>query len=819
MVRMTTLRALAASAALAVALAACGGGGGSSAPSPGMLPSTGTSSTSRFTSYLSVTLPPHTNGGTTSQAIGRKPLYIDTTTQNSALVASVTPLNPAAAAQYGTVTVCYNLYTNGVLNTGASGNYITTVVGTNLTQVQLGIPTPPGVDGFQITQYAGQCGSSIYSLPTPPPGTAGTGVLAQTPVTYATMTAGSANNINTAIGACFPQPVAPVTAASTCGTVGGGPTTLSASVTIANIAFGTLPIASPVREQGGFLIAAAGAQRIGVPIPLEALNAAGTVIPGLTNPTTPNGGAGPFPAGVTVTSNDATAHTTLYLVDATNGGIAQKAASNAAGLTIHEFNALSANTTTGLTNNCNASGAASCNDITFGGSTAVAGDPWVIVMAFDGTDASLVGSVTVTASAIISPATTATTITTTITPQSAVYTALTPGYADLAGPVAPLNMLQVGANNFFTDGTTVKIDGSATVSSAAGAKLAGLAYATWPNPTTQTTKFIYATDQGQAGSATVVASATDIASGVYSWVAPGLTGPLPVAAQAGAGNYYQFQAPVAVCQAQGVDGAYYLYVVDKTGAIFQLDIGLLGANDGNGFQLATNTVQLLTTGSTAVSPGTATFLGTAPAPAGSKGFLIADPGNNRIALVNTTVSPAAITAYATGAPFTGIFVSGTAVYATSTTGQVYYISGSGATPVSFGLTLGTAADGPVGPISSLTPTANLTLAPVIYGLQGSPKSFFDNTANFAPLTGAAYTALAAPYTILPFGGTKVFAAAVNAGVGLANDTNGAAITGAGVVKATGGLVVVPAGGAAAANVTPDSILFVDAAGKLRTLVR
>jgi hypothetical protein len=43
-----------------------------------------------------------------------------------------------------------------------------------------------------------------------------------------------------------------------------------------------------------------------------------------------------------------------------------------------------------------------------------------------------------------------------------------------------------------------------------------------------------------------------------------------------------------------------------------------------------------------------------------------------------------------------------------------------------------------------------------------------------------------------------------------------------LIKATGGIVVVPATATASAVVTPDSILFVDTAGtggKLRTIVR
>jgi len=834
--RQHTIRAAAALAVVgALALAGCGGGG--SAQSVGPLPAsqTGNTTTPGGTilgapaAYLTVTLPNTTSSTTSSTrrtvfSSARTPTYIDTTTKNSAIVASVTPQDPSEAAQYGNLTVCYNLYTNGSLNGGSSGNYITTPAvggaGVNVTQVQIAIPAPPGTDGFQITQYAGQCGTPApFTVPTAPPGVLGTSnILSQTPVTLAYMVPGVTNNLNIQIANCTP---APVPAGSPCpsGTGLGAPAVLAGSITVASIAFGgagnlttgVLPIASPVREQGGFLIAAAGAQRIGIPIPLEALNAGGTVIPGLTNPATPNGGAGPFPNGVTVTSNDATTHTKLFLVDATTGGIAQIAASNAAGLSIHEFNAISANTTTGLTNQCNLPAlTSSCNDNTNGGGTA--GDPWVIVMTFDGVDASIIGTVTVTATATING--TVQTITTTISPQSAVYTAGGTGYADVAAPAAPLNMLAQGATVYFTDGNTVKIDGTATVSSAVGTKLAGLAYATWPSAATQTTKYIYATDNAQASGS----SAVEVGSGVYSWVAGTLTAPLPVAAQAGSSNFLKFNKPLGVCQAQGPDLAYYLYVIDSAGAIWQLDLANLGNTDGNGFALSTNSVQLTTSG-TALSPGAATFLGTSPIAIGANtGCLIADPGNNRIALLNTVTG--AITPYASGQPFIGLALSGAAaVYATTTAGQIYYISGSGATPSSFGLTTGATADGPVGPISSLIPAASLTLAPTVYALQGKAGAFFDNTTAFTGLAGAAYSSLSWPYTILPFPGGKAFAAVPNAGLGLANDTNGAAVTGAGKVQAKGGLVVTAAGGAAAATVTPDSILFVDNGTALRTLVR
>jgi hypothetical protein len=829
--RLKTLRAVAVLAVTgALTLAGCGGGGGSVSPLPSS--NTGTTTTTTPTlpqtvagapaGYLSLTVPNQVSGVSAQGAqraifsAARKPTFIDTTTANSALVVSVTPFDPSEAAQYGNLTVCYNLYTGGTLAAKAPPNFTYTNAGNTVTTVTLAIPAPPGTDSFQITQYAGQCGSSPYTLPTPPPGSLGTtGILSQTPATLAYMNPGVANNLNAQIGGCPLQ-------TNPCPSLAGAPATLVSSIAVAGIAFGgsgnstsgALPIAAPVREQANFLLPAA-TKFIGIPIPLEGLNAAGVVIPGSNTPGAGNVGAGPIPQGVTVTWSDNSAHTKMYLVDATNGAIAQIAPNNTTGIKIHEFNALSTNTTLGLVNQCDLPALTStCNDNTAGGG--VAGDPWVIVLTFDGTDASIISSITVTATTTING--TAQTITTTVTPQSAVYTAAGTGYADVAAPAAPLNMLQQGANVFFTDGNTVKLDGTATVSSAVGTKLAGLAYATWPSPTVQTNKFIYATDNGQASGSVV----PETASGVYSWVAPGLTGPLPVAAQAGAGNYLKFNKPLGVCEAIGSDGAYYLYVIDSTGAIFQLDIGNLGANDGNGFQIASNTQQLTTTG-TALSPGTVTassFLGTAPiGGTGATGFLVADPGNNRIAMVNTTASPAVITTYASGQPFTGIYLTGTAVYATTTSGQIYYISGSGATPVSFGLTTGATADGPVGPIASLTPTANLTPTPTVYALQGKGGAFFDNTTNFTPLVGAAYSALAAPYTVAQFPGSKVFAAAPAAGVGLSNNTNAAAITGAGKVQATGGLVVFPAGTAAAATVTPDSILFVDGGTKLRTLVR
>ncbi len=112
-----TLRAIAALAVArsALALAGCGGGG-SSAPSVSPLPAsqTGVQSTRPVVTILgvlagclTVDTPEHDRRDVLDAvepcSARRQPTYIDTTTANSALVASVTPLNPAAAAQYGTL--------------------------------------------------------------------------------------------------------------------------------------------------------------------------------------------------------------------------------------------------------------------------------------------------------------------------------------------------------------------------------------------------------------------------------------------------------------------------------------------------------------------------------------------------------------------------------------------------------------------------------------------------------------------------------------------------------------------------------------------
>ncbi len=413
-------------------------------------------------------------------------------------------------------------------------------------------------------------------------------------------------------------------------------------MTVASVAFGTVPITNPVREQGGFL---ALNGRIGIPIPLEAKDASGAVIPGLTTVASPLGGAGMFPSGVTVTDGDASGHTSLFLVDATTGAIAQGPGTS---VTIHEFNVLNSNTVAGFSNVCG-TGAQSCSDTLVGGN---AGDQWVIVLTSDGTStATTPASVTVTAAATVANAALPTPITTTITPQAAVYSAGGTGYADLANPTAPAGMIVVGASNYFTDGNSVKIDGVAPGVATTATALGGLTWTTWPNATS----FIYAVGSAQAGAASV----TEQGSGLFAYNAA-LTTELPVSASAGANNFITFQNPVAVVQGLGAGtgaGHPYLYVVNQAGGIYRVDIS--SASETNpagigGFQEATNVLPLLSQSGTPLSPGTVKVLGTSALTGGQ--FLIGDPGNNRIAMVDATAgNTATITTWATCPGCTGLF--------------------------------------------------------------------------------------------------------------------------------------------------------------------
>lgn len=813
-VRLTSLRAAAVLAVFgALALAGCGGGGssksmlplpanGATAPAnnvPTMLTAGGQSVPA---GTLTVTLPSHTSSQVQSTAraaifsVAKKPTFIDTTTQTSSLVVSVAPQDPSEASQFGNLTICYNLYVNGALAPNATGFATSNLpptaggAGAGLETVTIAVPAPPGTDGFQITQYAGGCGSTVFTLPTPPPGNLGTSnILAQTPVTLAYMAPGAPNNLNQQIFNCA-VPLSPTQCPLT--TTPNAGTVFAASVSVASVVFGTVPITNPVREQGAFLMANG---RIGVPIPLEAKDAAGAVIPGLTTFAVPAGGAGPFPSGVTVTDGDTSGHTKLYLIDAANGGIAQGPATS---ITIHEFNALSDNTTPGLISVCGA-GAASCNDNTAGGGAN--GDPWIIVLTSDGVDASLLSTTTVTATATVANAALPAAITTTISPQSSVYSAGGTGYVDTAAPAAPLALIQPIAAGavYFTDGNQVKVDGANTPSATTGTTLTGLSYAP------VTTPMLYAVDNAAAGGTTAP-------SGLYAFNPAAALAVTPVTTSDGNGHEVTFKTPVASVFANDLGtGSPKLFVIDANG-IEEVDITQATQN-------ATNVGPLVCSGTPlAAPPAGVKLLGTVAVNSASTSFLVADPGNARVAAIAVNQFNCTITTYASGAAFTGLApLAAGALYATSTTGQVYYISGSGATGASLGLTTAAAAstkDGPIGQLSALGATPTGTLAPVSYKTQFQAGSFFDTVG---PTTG-----LAAPYNLAPFNGTKAVAAVPAPLVGFP-DTSSAQAASVGLVNATGGIILVPTTAGVGATVTPDSLLFVDSAGtasaKLRTLVR
>ncbi|HEV8019917.1 MAG TPA: hypothetical protein VGP41_01565, partial [Candidatus Lustribacter sp.] len=706
MIRLTTVRAAATLAVLgAMTLAGCGGGG---SQSMGALPAAGAtnpSNNSAATMQLAVTLPNSTSGATAQSSSratilsnSRKPAYIDTTAANSAIVVSVTPQDPSEAAQYGNLTVCYNLYTGGVLNKTATPTYSVTSVGNNASTVTIAVPAPPGTDGFQITQYAGQCGSTPYSIPTPPPGVVGgSNLLAQTPVTLAYMAPGQTNNLNVQIALCTPAPAPGLPCPTTFG--GNGPpppATLAASISIASVIFGTVPITNPIREQGAFIL---GAKQIGIPIPLEATNAAGTVVPGLTTAAQPLAGAGPFPTGVTVTDGDTTGATKIYLIDAATGAIAQGPGTS---VTIHEFNVLGSGAVP-----CAPANTPGCvggfvpSDTLVGGTQ---GDPWIIMLTYTGVDASLLSTVTVTASATAANAALPTPITTTISPQSTVYSAGGTGYADTAAPAAPLSLLQPVAAGpiFFTDGSKVKQDGTVTASPATGTTLTGLSYsATAPGG-----PFLFAVDNAAAGG-------TVAPSGLYTFTSPGLAVATPVVTSDGLGHEVTFQAPVATIFATDLTAhAQKLFVVDANG-INTADIQYPG-----GVPTATNVTPLNCNVSLGALPAGVKNLGTIIGNGTSTSFLIADPGNNRVVTVAVTSNTCTIASYATGAAFTGLTLgTGGAIYATATNGQIYYIASGGGNAASLGVATaaaGSTADGPIGQLSTLSAAPAATLAPVAY---------------------------------------------------------------------------------------------------------
>ena len=666
-----------------------------------------------------------------------------------------------------------------------------------------------------------------------------TGNSVETPVEYASLTAGmSGQNINTLIGACFPQPTAPVTASSTCGVVGGGPTSLTGVAPVASIAFGVLPISGPVREVNAFTAAAGENGRIGVPIPLEGLSAALNVMPGLVV----GSGGPPFTAvtvsaglvasGITVTRTENSSvggpHTQLWVVDAKTGAIAQMSGANgnpSGAVVVHELNALIG----GGAANATVPG----GDITYTGAGAATntslGDPYVILLVYDGSGQAALGSVSVSATATIGGTVQTVALTPNITPQSAVFTAGGTGYLDAAAPASNAKGVLLGNNGgttvlYTSANANVAIDGSPgttlglTGFSAAPTALGELTYAPWIGTSTP---YLYAVDTAQTTTCAGVCN-----SGLWA-VTPTLTNSYAVTVQNG-GPYFAFNKPGGVVYAPVGTSGNYLFVADSSNSIYKVDISqtVPGSPDlvtcGGGMcQTSTNTGTIAITPAGALNFNGATYIGMLyDASVKSSGLttgtlLVADAGNNRIARVD--LATGAVSTLASVTAPAGLTMNGTTVYATSQGGQIYAIADSSgtSTAVSLGLaTSTTITDGPIGQLV-IAPTTTPTLTPSNYALQGQAASVFSTTIPAANIT--------LPYTLAPFNGTQIFNVSLlnnpgTAPLQLAPDTSSGATTGAGLVHADGGIVFTGTlAGAPALSLTPNAFEFANN-GKLRTLV-
>ncbi|MDP9016811.1 MAG: hypothetical protein M3N19_00630 [Candidatus Eremiobacteraeota bacterium] len=809
----TMIHRLLVASALASAsiLAACGGGGGGSSPIPGQpAGKTASNTPGRFTVFVP--------SGASSQSNTRSPRYIDGN-GTSSLVVAVTPSDPAELAQFGTLKVCYNLFTNGTA-TPSTGVTITPVIGPPAGfNVSFSLPSPPGQDAVVITQYAGLClPGNPYAAPTPAPGSPiGSNIIAQAPSINVVITAGASNNYNVQLAACSTTPGAPTTTQPVSGICPvpnpGGTTTLTptlgASIGSVYMAGSTpvasplaapipvLPIPAPIREQGAFI---AAGNNIGIPIPVLGLDSNGYPVPYTA-------GVGGLPASsgllpkpgdnITLAHTEVGAgglHGNLVMIDATTGALVQKEGAGAP-ITLTQINAIAA------------------ADITYGGAHGAgggtAGDPYVVAMTYDGTAATKLTSFTVTLNATINTAAIAAQ-TLTIAPQAALYSVGAPapgnGYADAGGPyVAAADVKNlfgvatgVGQQVWVTDGGKMAAVGVGRFTVAGATKLTGMNY-----DSNAAVNQIVAVDSSVVANAGQVAP---LASGIYLFD-PILHTSKPVALQSHtSSNFIAYQKPVgAAFIANG-----YVYIaennnivaIDPTasgGALTTIGAGAfyeaeeIGPLNIAGLSLGTSGIGMLVSGTK---------------------LIVADTGNNRVIAVDTATcfpngAACVPTVLASGQAFAGLAVNGTNVVATTTGGQIYQFPLSGGAVTSFGLTTGGVADGVLG---VLTPPA-AGAAP--YAVQGQPANFF----------GSAPTPTV-PYNISPFSAAgPVFTAPARAAISgaplkFAPDTSNATIlaTAAGKVGVPFGIVFVPAANAAGNGaLTPDSYLFSDT-GNIRTLV-
>ena len=806
MKNQTTFRRLLALTAFAstAILSACGGGGGSSAIPQPAGKTTGSAGSQRFTAFIPIQ-------ATTSTAHTRNPQYIDAN-GTSALVVSVTPSDPAELAQWGTLAVCYNLFTNGVA-TPSTGVTITPVGGGY--NVTFSLPSPPGQDSFVITQYAGACvAGNPYTAPLPLAGQpVGSNIISQAPAVNVYINQGVTNNFNVQLAACtatpgtptlptlpvcpVPNPPGTTTLTPTLGAkvatvymAGAAPVASPLSVAI------PLPIPAPNREQGAFITAGS---KVGMPIPVVGLDASGFPVPftpgvgGLP----PSSGLLPKPGdNITLTHSETGSggpHGQLVMIDATTGALVQIEGAGAP-ITLTQMNAIAA------------------ADITFGGAHGagggVAGDPYVVALSFDGTAATKTTSFTVTLNATInSVAITAQTLT--IKPQSAIYSvaAVAPanGYADLGGPYAAAADVittfgvapGVGQGIWVSDGGNLAEVGVGRFAVAGATTLTGINF-----DNNAAVNQIVAVDSSTAGNAGQVAP---LASGVYLFDSV-THASKPVAVQANtSSNFIAFPKPVgAAYVANG-----YVYIAENNN-IVAIDPtasgGALTPIAAGAFYEAEDIGPLTIPG---LSLGTS---GIGMLVSGTK-LIFADTGNNRVVSVDTAScfpNGAACTpvVLASGQPFVGLALNGANIVATTTSGQIYQFPLAGGATTSFGLTTGSVKDGSIGVLGP--PVAGASA----YAVQGNAANFFGSAS--VPTI---------PYNLSPFVvAGPVFAPAAQAAVAGAPlnfkpDTSNQTISAAAVgsIKAPFGIAWVPAANATNTALTADAYIFADN-GNVRTLI-
>jgi hypothetical protein len=789
------------------ALAACGGGGGhSSLPATPQAPS----QPGKLAQGMVTAIIP---AGTTPQGRKRSPKYLNTSDPNSAIVISVQPTDPAEAAQWQTqygsagFTLCYNLYTNGTANAALNPTPVPGGV-----QVSFQIPAVPGNDTFSITQYDGQCSATNpYVAPSPSPNANGNGVLASAPPITIDVNPGIVNNFNVQLTACGASSSTGGPCSNATPPPGTPPTTVQLGAAVAAVFLAgsspapkslaaqiPIPIAKPIRERGAFVTAG---NQVGVPVPVVGLDSAGFVIAG-----SPATGSGALPkAGdkiqlvhtETGPSGTVSGHAKLYLVDATTGAIAQTEVPGTTPITLTQLNALdAADNVSGL---------------------GTVGDPYVVVLATDASNATGFLSSTVTLSAMIN-GTPVVPQTSTFAEQGAIFTASvggpTSGYADAGGPYAGAGqfvntigsgLAGTGSGIFLSNYSTISEVGVGQWTLGGGTlNLQGAAY-----DANASVKQIFTVDIGATlGSLQTAPAANATASGLWMFD-PVTHASMPVAVQYGQTNsYIGFQNPQAVVSMPGG----YVYVVESGGShIWAIDpqsngagTGITTVSNGGTTYVQAEAIALLPATGINTSPALS-IGGVAIAPST---ILLADPGHQRIASINVTTG--AVTTFASGDYFAGISagpVAGT-YYAGALGGQLWKITSGSAT--SFGLQTGANSDGPTG-VGAALPFGT----PSPYALQGTAASFFGSAP--APTL---------PYNLAPFNPAgPVFAPAAQAAVAggvlkLVPDTNfqNVGATQIGKTQAVSSVIYVTSAMAAGnAGLTPESFLITDT-GTLRTLV-